>query len=192
MKGKHKVYSEVSQRTQESSSPSGYELHSFDLYYYAWHFTSLLANLSLCGGKISLRATRLLPATCEVLHLYYLTIKNIFLLRIYLLIAVRAVKYCNTAPLPLMWRHQSATCDVIEIWSVLQIDLSHRSEVSQLRHPGCSQPAQATPILAKLVLEHSGLSPSQCSAKGFTMCCEVRGIKATTNICSEKQPVRPS
>ena len=32
MKGKHKVDSEVSQRIQDSSSPSGYELHSSDSY----------------------------------------------------------------------------------------------------------------------------------------------------------------
>lgn len=52
--------------------------------------------------------------------------------------------------------------NVIEIFFVCLVNLSHSSEVSQL---------QASPIFAKPVLEHSSLSPSQCSTKGFTMCC---------------------
>lgn len=47
-------------------------------------------------------------------------------------------------------------------------------------------------FFAEPVIEHSGLSLSQNFTKGFTMWCGTRGIKATTNICSVKQHVRPS
>ncbi len=61
---------------------------------------------------------------------------------------------------PPVWRHRDFICDRSASRTVLKSASSVRS-----------QPAQASPILAKLVLEPSGLSLSQCSAKGCTMCC---------------------
>lgn len=62
----------------------------------------------------------------------------------------------------LMWQRLSASC----VLSWFYLCVKSASSVQ----PDRSQSLQAAPIFAKPALEHSGLSPSQCSTKGFTMC----------------------
>lgn len=140
MKGKHKVHTEVSQRTHESSSLSGYELHSCDLYYYAWHFNFLLANSSLCRRNISLKPTSLCTATCSVLCLYYVNYE-IHFLSVYLAagrthgIMLHVNIIFPRGQFTYVTVFISHLCNVIETLFVSLVNLSHSSEVGQLRSP---------------------------------------------------------
>lgn len=175
MKGKHKVHTEVSQGTQESSSLAGYERHSFDLDYYAWHFTSLLVNSSSREEHFPKRCLAVpsvmfgfVSFSCRL----WKSIPSSFYLSAECRTYSIMLQISMIIPRVLMWKHLSASC-MMSQWfylpgrSTSHIVLKSASSV----HPDRSQPAPATPSFAKPVLEHSGLSASQCSTQGFTMCC---------------------
>lgn len=195
MKGKHKVYTEVSQRTQESSSLSGYELHSFDLYYYAWHFTFPLANSSLCRRTISLKATSPFTATCLVLRLYYVSCKkHVF------------ISWLQNMRYNAACQHHYPSSAVNSCGSIYPPPAQCQRDcicvAGQPLAQFWSQPATFTPTILSRRGLHRSL-PNWCwsiqachsaNAPLRALLCfvEVRGIKATTNICSAKQRVRPS
>ena len=175
MKGKHKVHTEVSQGTQESSALAGYERHSFDLYYYAWHFTPPLVNSSLREEHFPKRCLAVpsimfgfVSLSCGLWKkhsvVFYLSAES----RTYSIM----LQISMIIPRVLMWKHLSASCMMSQWFYLRGRSTSHTVPKSASSvHSDRSQPAPVTPSLAKPVLEHSGLSASQCSTRGFTMCC---------------------
>ena len=173
MKGKHKVHTEVSQGTQESSSPAGYERHSFDLYYYAWHFTSLLINSSSQGEHFPKRCLAVPSVMFGFVSLscrLWKSIPSSFYLSAECRTYSMMLQISMIIPRVLMWKHLSASRMMSQWFYLRGRSTSHTVLKSASSvHPDRSQPA--TPSFAKPVLEHSGLSASQCFTQGFTMCC---------------------
>lgn len=163
MKGKQKTFTEVSQRTQESSSPAGYELHSFDLHYYAWHFTFLH------GKFLSLQEEHFPESRLTFFssHMYSLIIMWILKKQqLYLSTDYRSyiMQLANIILPRLRLTHATAFISLLRVVVGLFVCLVNLKSASSV------QLDRSQPICAKPPLERSGLSPSQCSTKGFTMC----------------------